>query len=323
MRAGRLMSLVLLLQARGQMTAQELADELEVSLRTIYRDVESLSGAGVPVYADRGPAGGYRLLDGYRTRLTGLTTDEASSLFLAGLPGAAAELGLGAAVATAELKLLAALPKELSDRAAQVRERFHLDAPSWYRDAEDTRFLGIVADAVWRRQRLKITYRRWDTSPPVDRLLEPLGLVLKAGVWYLVARTEGQHRTYRVARIQQAELLPEVFERPDGFDLMEFWQAWSDRFSNSLYTGEARVRFSPDAVRMLATLLLSAVVRGFHATAGTPDRDGWVEAVIPIESINHAHRELLRFGAEVEVLGPPELRQRMVESIRSMMKIYP
>jgi predicted DNA-binding transcriptional regulator YafY len=316
------MSLVLLLQARGRMTAQELADELEVSLRTIYRDVESLSGAGVPVYADRGPAGGYRLLDGYRTRLTGLTTDEASSLFLAGLPGAAAELGLGAAVATAELKLLAALPKELSDRAARVRERFHLDAPGWYRDAEEIPFLGAVADAVWHQDRLRIAYRRWDTSPQVSRVLEPLGLVLKAGVWYLVARTEGQDRTYRVTRIEESESLGERFERPAGFDLMEFWRNWSDRFSSSLYTGEARVRFSPAAASMLTHLLLPAVVRGFHATAGAPDGDGWVEAVIPIESIRHAHRELLRFGAEVEVLEPPELRDRVAESVRSMAKIY-
>jgi len=186
-RASRLLSLLLLLQNRGQMTGPALAAELEVSVRTVYRDVESLSAAGVPVYADRGPSGGYRLLDGYRTRLTGMTSDEAESLFLAGMPGPAAELGLGGALAAAQLKLTAALPAELRDRVGRVSERFHLDAPGWFRDAEDTSFLADIASAVWRDRRIAVRYRRWGNET-VERELDPLGLVLKAGVWYLVAR---------------------------------------------------------------------------------------------------------------------------------------
>src|SRR5882724_8126013 len=147
MRASRLVSLLLLLQTRDRMTAQELADELVVSVRTVYRDVESLSTAGIPVYGEAGHDGGYRLLDGYRTRLTGLTVAEAESLFLTGIPAAAADLGLGAAVTAAQLKLMAALPAELRDRAGQVAERFHLDAPSWYRDAEHVPHLTAVANA--------------------------------------------------------------------------------------------------------------------------------------------------------------------------------
>lgn len=169
MRAGRLLELLLLLQARGRMTATELAGELEVSVRTVYRDVEALSAAGVPVYADRGPAGGYRLLAGYRTKLTGLTSDEAVSLFLAGLPGPAAELGMGAVLAGAQLKLLAALPAELRERAAHMRELFHLDAPGWFRDPEPIPFLTEIGDAVWERRRVRAEHL---TAPAVRRAIE-------------------------------------------------------------------------------------------------------------------------------------------------------
>lgn len=190
MRASRLLSILLLLQTRGRMTADQLAGELEVSVRTVYRDVESLAAAGVPLYADRGPRGGYQLLDGFRTRLTGLTSDEADSLFLAGMPGPAADMGLGTVLAAAQLKLLAALPPELRDRAGRIRERFHLDAPGWFRRAEPTPHLAAVADAVWQQRRVRVRYLRWNRGGllPVDRTLEPLGVVLKAGSWYLIAQ---------------------------------------------------------------------------------------------------------------------------------------
>jgi biotin operon repressor len=162
MRASRLVSILLLLQSNGRMTAQELADELEVSVRTVYRDMDSLGAAGIPLYGEAGHEGGYRLIEGYRTRLTGLTTGEAESLFLTGLPSAAADLGLGASVAAAQLKLMAALPPELRDRAGRVAERFHLDAPSWYRDADSAPQLGGVAAAVWDQRVIRIRYLRWE-----------------------------------------------------------------------------------------------------------------------------------------------------------------
>src|SRR5215469_7948357 len=176
MRASRLLSLLLLLQTRGRMTAQELASELEVSVRTIYRDVEALSTAGVPLYGDAGHAGGYQLLGGYRTRLTGFTPAEAEALFLSGLPGPAAELGLGSVLAAATLKLRAALPASLRENADRLSERFYLDAPGWYTQSADVPPLPTVAPAVWDRQVNEIRYPRWKEPAGVIRKIEPYGL---------------------------------------------------------------------------------------------------------------------------------------------------
>ncbi|MBK6016572.1 YafY family protein, partial [Streptomyces sp. MBT53] len=221
MKSSRLLSILLLLQTRGRMTAAQLAEALEVSVRTVYRDVEALSAAGVPLYGDAGHAGGYRLLDGYRTRLTGLTTDEAEALFLAGVPGPAAELGLGPVLAAAQLKVRAALPAELREHADRISGRFHLDAPGWYADADDTPFLHTVADAVWHNRVLYAIYRRWREPTDVERRLEPYGLVLKAGRWYVVAGPGP--RTFRVDQIlaltTPAPDSDERFTRPDDFDL--------------------------------------------------------------------------------------------------------
>ena len=221
MRASRLVSLLLLLQARGQLTAGELARELEVSERTVHRDVEALSASGVPIYAERGAHGGIRLVDGYRTRLTGMTGEEAEALFLAGLPGPAAELGLGTVVAAAQLKVLASLPPELRARASRLVERFHLDAGEWFRTSQPVPFLGALSDAVWNATRIAIDYERG--SGPSRRVIEPLGLVLKAGIWYVVARSDGQIRTFRVSRVTGVEPATERFERPAGFDLAAYW----------------------------------------------------------------------------------------------------
>lgn len=302
------------------MTAQELADELEVSPRTIYRDVESLSGAGIPVYADRGPAGGYRLLEGYRTRLTGLTMGEAASLFLSGAP--AADLGLGAELAAAELKLLAALPKELAVRATQVRERFHLDVPGWFHPGDPVPHLEELADAVWNQQRIRVRYRRWGADPIVKRDLDPLGLVLKAGNWYLIARADGTDRTYRVSRVLDLDRLPETFTRPDDFDLAAFWRAYLDRFNDNLYSGEAVVRLSPDALRASQHLVNPAVGSALRERADEPGEDGWVRTVMPYESLRHALVDVMKLGAGAEVIEPPELRERVAETVREMAARY-
>ncbi|SEG81612.1 Predicted DNA-binding transcriptional regulator YafY, contains an HTH and WYL domains [Thermomonospora echinospora] len=322
MRASRLLSLLLLLQTRGRMTARQLADELEVSLRTIYRDVESLSAAGVPVYADRGPDGGYQLLDGYRTRLTGLTTDEADTLFLTGIPGPATELGLGADLATAELKLLAALPPPLRTRAERVRERFHLDPQGWFHHREDTPHLAATAQAVWERHRITIRYQRWQHPREVTRTLEPLGLVLKAGRWYLIAQADDRIRTYRVARILDLHTLPERFDRPHDFDLAAYWRQWAERFEADSYPGTATIRLSPEGQRRAQFLLPPVMARAAHDNAGPPDPDGWIQATIPTESVRHAHSELLKLGTDAEVLAPPELRDLMTATACGLARLY-
>ncbi|GII61177.1 transcriptional regulator [Sphaerisporangium krabiense] len=322
MRASRLLSLLLLLQTRGRMTAAELSRELEVSVRTVYRDVEALSAAGVPVYADRGPAGGYQLLDGYRTRLNGLSAEEASSLFLAGLPGPAAELGLAEVAAAAELKLLAALPPEPRSHASRMRERFLLDVPGWYRDADDVPLLGLVADAVWEGREIRMLYRRWGPAE-VSRQVRPYGLVLKGGSWYMVAApADAEPRTYRVARIISAEALPVRFARPEGFDLGRFWQEYSAGFQERMYPAEAVLRVAPGAEDMLRVTAGTRAVEAALATAGPPGEDGWRVLRLPIESVRHARWLLLRMGASVEVLGPAELRGLMISAVEELSALY-
>jgi predicted DNA-binding transcriptional regulator YafY len=319
MRASRLLSILLLLQNRGRMTADELASELEVSVRTVYRDIDALSASGVPVYADRGRIGGYQLVDGYRTRLTGMTEEEAQSLSLAGLPSAAAELGLGTVLAAAQLKLYAALPTEQRSRARMIDERFYLDVPGWHRGIESLPRLSEVADAVWRNQRIKVAYERWGGSV-ASRILEPLGVILKAGNWYLAARRDGVDRTYRISRILELEPAGE-FERPADFDLVAYWRQWSEEFQRRMYPRTAVVLMSPQA-RALAPFYLGEVGAGAVRDAGEPDADGWARVELPVESHSAAIGDLLRFGPHVQVLEPPELRAQIAESLLAMSAHY-
>lgn len=320
MRASRLLSLLLLLHTRGRVSATELAGELEVSVRTIYRDVEALGSAGIPVYATRGRHGGVQLLDGYRTKLTGLTVDEADAVFLAGLPSAAADLGLGGVLATTRLKLLAALPPELRERAERIRDRFYLDAPGWERTADSPPALAAVADAVWEQQRLHVRYQRADRSV-VDRVLEPLGLVLKAGVWYVVAAVDGTARTYRLSRVLTATALAQSFDRPGGFDLERHWTDYQRDYEQRLFRGSATVRLSKQGRQMLF-LIGSVAARAAHAVMQPPDDSGWATTTLPIESVRHATHALLQLGGDVEVLEPVELREALIETAAAMTARY-
>ena len=319
MRASRLVNLLLLLQTRGGLTAEELAGELEVSVRTIHRDVDALSAAGIPIYAERGPLGGIRLVEGYRTRLTGMTAEEAEAVFLSGLPGPAAELGLGTVVAAARLKVLAALPAELRSRASRLVERFHLDATGWFQAGEPVPHLGVLADAVWEGRRVEIQYRRGDEAVP--RLLEPLGLVLKAGVWYVVARTDEQLRTYRVSRVVDAHALDESFDRPDGFDLPAWWAESSAAYEREAPRVDIVIKANREAFGPLADTFGSRAVRE-AVRLDEPDAGGWQRLQLAIDWPEEAASRLLGLAPYVEVLEPAALRGEILAIANGAVERY-
>ncbi|WP_416967065.1 helix-turn-helix transcriptional regulator [Streptomyces sp. 4F14] len=308
MRAARLIKMVLLLQGRPYMSGAELARELEVSERTVSRDAEALSEAGVPVYAERGRGGGYRLIGGYRTRLTGLGRSEAEALFLSGVPEALRGMGLEDAASAARMKVAAALVPSLRDAPGNAAQRFHLDAPAWFREPAVPEGLAAVAQGVWGDWRIKGVYRRKDRL--VERELEPYGLVLKAGVWYLCARADGTFRIYRVERFESVDVLEDRFERDAGFELAAFWEAQGESFARSLWREEVVVRLSPEGVRRLPYVVDPLTAR--EALAGVAAGGEWVTVTLGVESQDVAFTQLLGLGAEAEVVAPGELRERFV-----------
>lgn len=245
MRASRLLSLLILLQLRGRVSAEALAEEFEVSVRTIYRDVDQLSATGVPIYAERGRNGGFQLMADYRTSLTGFTFVEAEALLFAGAAEAAQALGLGPQLAAARLKLLASLPAEIGESAQRVSARFHLDPVNWYMRTDTSEHLMAIAPAVWQERRIRVKYESWNAV--VSRSLDPLGLALKAGTWYLVALSNGQPRTYRISNIRDLTVTDEIFKRPKRFDLARFWNQSAHEFEQHLLHERATLKISPSA----------------------------------------------------------------------------
>lgn len=320
MRAARLIKMVLLLQARPAMTGAELAQELEVSERTVTRDALALSEAGVPVYADRGRSGGYRLVGGYRTRLTGLARGEAEALFLSGLPNALREMGLQDEASAARLKVSAALLPSLKGASDSAAQRFHLDAPGWYQEPETPELLPAVAEAVWDDRTVVARYRRQDTE--VERELAPYGLVLKAGVWYLCARVDATFRVYRIDRFTEVTLSDERFERDESFDLPAFWEERAAQFARSILRTEVVLRLSPDGLRRLPYTTDRASAQEAAEAAGPPDEDGWTTLTLPVESADVAFAQLFGFGPELEVLEPAELRARFADSADRTARLY-
>lgn len=309
MKASRLLSILMLLQSHGRLSATALAQALEVSGRTILRDVDQLSAAGVPIWAERGREGGFRLRPGWSTQLTGMTEPEAAALLLAGLPGPATELGLGQAALSARLKLVASLPAPLREQAAQVADRLHIDPVDWYRAPDTPTQLRQVAEAVWRSRRIRVRYASWRKTS--WRELEPLGLVLKAGAWYLAAREAGQRdvRTYRLASIRELSPGSGSFRRPARFDLAGYWREASARFEAELRPLQARVRVSALALRWL----VHARSRFVEEPEATCERAGWHLVQLALESLEQGARQILGFGGEAEVVEPAALRTRVAD----------
>ena len=323
MRADRLLSILMLLQARGRMTAQELGRELEVSERTIYRDMDALGAAGVPVYGDRGPEGGFALLDSYRTNLTGLTEKEVRALFMLSIPAPLRELGVSDELRSALLKLAAALPAPRRAEPELVRQRIHLDSTWWFQGDEPNPHLQTVQAAVWQDRQLRIVYRAFAGRPVnVARVVDPYGLVAKGGVWYVVCSQDGgQMRSHRVSRLVSAVLCDTQFERPSGFDLTGFWQHWCQEFEQSRPAYVVTLRVAPRLVDDLPHLFRDRE-RGDLHSAGRPDQDGWVTATVQFEGFEAARNRVLSFGRGVEVLAPEPLRLSVFDYAQQIVGIY-
>ena len=316
MRAPRMLSLLLHLQVRGQLTGPELARRLEVSERTVQRDVEALVAAGVPVRSVRGPAGGYSLDGGYRTRLTGLAAEEAHALAFLGLAGAAGELGLNGLLETARTKVWAALTGEARDRAERTSQRFHHDPVRWYGTTEPTPLLGPLSDAVWHDRRIHVTYTRGNQS--VERTLDPLGLVLAAGDWYLVAHRQQEMRTYRVSRLTRLDILEEPARRPPDFTLAEAWAGTRRNLETRHELIHVTLRIAGIALPHLRRVV---AVTGQEQVAlnVTAER---VTVTVPFETESWATTTLLGLGSQVEVLAPPSLRARMAAETKAAAAMY-
>lgn len=318
MRADRLLSILLLLQVHRRLTARDLAKRLEVSERTIHRDMEALSMAGVPVVAGRGTGGGWGLLEAYRTNLTGLNEAEIQAVFLSGPPRLLADLGLDKAAQAALIKLLAALPALSRRNAEEIRQRIYVDAAGWRQPGETIPFLPRLQEAIWLERKLRLSYRRGGDGAAVERVVEPLGLVAKGSVWYLVAAVEGELRSYRVSRVQDATLTDEPFVRPRDFDLAAHWEQSTTEFKANLPRYPATVRADP--------AILPRIRQESHYTrlqrVGLPEADGWLTVDILFEEEHSAREYVLSFGPQIEVLEPAALREQVLEAAQGIVARY-
>lgn len=317
MRADRLLNLLLLLQNRGKMSSRQLAELLEVSERTISRDIEALSAAGIPVYAERGSRGGWVLADSYRTNLTGMRPEEVVSLLLTNHNELLKDLGIQGDFQAAYQKLLAAAPASIRQDAELIRERIHIDGASWHASEEAFPWLSTVQEAVWAQRKLRIRYRKEEDV--VERIVRPLGLIAKRNVWYVAAEQEpdGELRTFRISRLEEASLLEETFVRPVGFDLAAYWEQSTSRFKSELPRYLARVRTTEAGLNRLRRERFTKVL---HAEG--PDTQGQFLAEVDLQTLDWACGVILGGGREVEVLEPLELRVRVMAEVQAVLTLY-
>ncbi|MFE5322231.1 helix-turn-helix transcriptional regulator [Paenibacillus sp. NPDC056579] len=314
MKADRLLSILLLLQNHGRMSSRELADKLEVSERTIFRDMEALSMSGIPVYAERGAKGGWVLSEGYRTQLTGMKTEEILSLLLSNPSHLLDDLGLRTDFEAAYQKLLAASPSTIRSNAEIVRQRIHIDGAGWHQLDESYPLLSAVQEAVWGERKLVVQYRRDDGT--VERLVHPLGVVAKRSVWYLVAQVDGDLRTYRISRLQSAQMLEETFERPAGFDLESYWEQSKSEFKTSLPLFPALLKIREPLRSRFAQERYARILRS------APRSDGWLEAAVQFQTLDSAVEIVLFYGSNIEVLAPSELLLKVTHEVKAMAALY-
>ena len=324
MRADRLISLLMLLQTRGRMTAQDLSRELEVSERTIYRDIEALGASGVPVFCESGPGGGCQLLDSYRTTLTGLTEDEARALFALSVPAPLAKLGMSQTLKAALLKLSAALPARQRSDEEKTRQRLHLDSAGWFQADEPVPHLRMIHEAVWNDRQLHLT-RLVPYAPlpgtQVESVVEPYGLVAKANVWYLVCRLDEHWAVHRVSHILEARLLEASFARQPEFDLAAFWRDWCATYERMRAMYPVTLRVAPELMRHLPHYFGDRV-RELSPSAGATDERGWTLLTLTFESLEEARRRILPAGGAVEVLEPLALRLSVADFARQTAGVY-
>lgn len=318
MRADRLLSIVLLLQTHGQLTSRTLAERLEVSERTIHRDMEALSFSGIPVIAERGSTGGWSLLGEYRTNLTGLNEAEIQSLFVTQPPKLLADLRLKKASEGALLKLLAALPAMYRQGAEQARRRIHIDTGGWSRHEEAVPLLPVLQEAIWSERKLRFSYQRGPGCDEVEREVDPLGLVAKGSAWYLVAHVGEDVRSYRISRISGATVLDQSCVIPQGFDLATFWEQSTTTFKANLPRYMAKFRVAPEVFPRLRFAGRFARVGDTVET----EESGWLVVPVGFDVEEMACEYALGFGSKLEVIEPRSLREKVIAAAQAVVKFY-
>jgi predicted DNA-binding transcriptional regulator YafY len=311
--------MLMLLQSRGRLTAASLADELEVSERTIYRDLTALSTAGIPVYCERGPGGGISLIEEYQTRLTGLTPNEVRALFMLNIPSPLLQLGVGLDLRSAMRKLSASLPESRRLEEDLARERIHLDSSWWFQDDGSLPYLSDLKEAIWKNHKVHIKFHSF-YDRRIDQVVNPYGLVAKANVWHLVYAWEGIPRVVRISKIKELELLNEVFIRPAGFNLAAFWEDWCREFESQPPL-IAEVRISTEMIPQLRYALGDRFPLP-NVDLSDSDEEGFINLELQFESLPAARTTLLGMGRAVEVLKPEALRKSVADFAQQVIDLY-
>jgi predicted DNA-binding transcriptional regulator YafY len=320
MRADRLISIIMLLQIHARMTAEELSLELEVSPRTIYRDISALNQAGIPIYTDRGPGGGIALIESYRTSLTGMNEDETRALFMLNIPQALVDLGVGQKLKSALLKLAVALPPGQQRVQAHTQQRIYLDSTSWDEPVKPLPHLGILHQAVWQDKRVRLDFRgSFDTE--LEFVVEPLGLVAKMNTWYLIGKDKNHVRVFNVSDITGVEILAESFTRESSFDLSGFWKDWCSSFEmrRSYYT--ARLAVTPSLLKKLGLYLGETVKFNIGDRFICGDKE-WYDVTIRYEHFFRARESVLNFGRAAMVLEPDALKVSVQDFAQQIVELY-